>query len=46
MTIDEMISKSYDLGLNLEAGDFYVIDGVLTLDGMPADQWLEAMMMD
>lgn len=33
-------------GLELTADDFEYIDGEWTLDGMPASEWIEAMVSD
>jgi hypothetical protein len=37
------IDKAAELGIILTAGDFVMIDGELTVDSMPPDEWLEAV---
>jgi hypothetical protein len=44
--IDGIVARSYDMGLNLDPGDFYVVNGALCIDGMPVEEWFEAVMMD
>jgi hypothetical protein len=38
-----LIWKCREAGIDLEVPDFHIVGGELTLDGMPADQWVEAM---
>jgi hypothetical protein len=39
----DLIQKCREAGIVLEMSDFALVDGEFTLDGMPADQWVEAM---
>lgn len=41
-----MIEFAAAHGVTLTVQDFRTIDGELTIDGMPADQWLDAMVTD
>jgi hypothetical protein len=40
------IATAQRAGIDLQPGDFRVIDGELTIDGMDAGEWLDAMTMD
>jgi len=41
-----LIERAARSGIELKVSDFRVVDGGLTLDGVPADQWVDAMTMD
>lgn len=41
--MEEIMTAAEEHGLWLEPSDFTTVDGVLSIDGMPADQWLNAM---
>jgi hypothetical protein len=39
----EILAEAQVHGIQLFRSDFGVVEGKLTLDGMPAKQWLDAM---
>lgn len=41
--VQQLLITALQAGIELTADDFEYDDGELTLDGMPAAQWLEAM---
>jgi hypothetical protein len=41
--IATMIESAAEYGVTLEVGDFRRSGNTLLLDGMPADQWMDAM---
>lgn len=45
-TRDEIIAKAAGHDIKLEPGDFGGTEDHPTLDGMSADEWLDAMTMD
>ena len=45
-TPELIIAAAAEHEIDLELKDFKIIDGYLTIDGEPADQWLDAMTMD
>jgi hypothetical protein len=44
--IATMIESAAEFGVRLELSDFRRSGNTLLLDGMPADQWFEAMFTD
>lgn len=45
-TLAEIIEAARRHEIVLEVGDVQGTEGAWTIDGMPADQWLDAMTMD
>lgn len=39
----DLVRRAREAGVALDLSDIKIIDGERTIDGMPADQWLDAM---